>query len=71
MTSLLVKNYLYPCLYAVGAAVAAAAAQMLQGAAPFDVKVLGIDALGALLGFVLPRLNPYAGKDEPVVHPHK
>ena len=65
------RNYLWPTLYAAAAAVAVVAEQQLTTGQGFDAHSLQAAGIGAALTFIASRLNPYAGKHEPIVDQHK
>lgn len=68
--NVLVRNYLWPAIYAVAAAVLAEVTRLLAGHEPLSGTSLAIAGGAALLTFASSRLNPHAGRGEPYVEPH-
>lgn len=64
------RSYLWPAIYAAGAAAIVVAEQELQTGQPFSGQAVLAAAVGAIATFTASRLNPTAGKDQPFIEPH-
>lgn len=65
------RNYAWPAIYSAATAAITLAEQQLTRGEAFDAHAIEAVALVAAATFLASRLNPYAGKTEPIVAEHK
>lgn len=71
IVALVWRNYAFPTVYAAATAAATLAEQQLTRGQAFDAHAIEAAALVGAATFLASRLNPYTGKDQPVVAEHK